>query len=194
MADHNTIEWPAALPPPVHQRTLKIITRPLDEDTLYVTGRLLDERLLANCSWWAHLRPKGPIHDFEVNLLLKGQPPEIVKARAFMHTFPHAPCAGLYKTAEDLVGLKVTTGFLREVQKKMGGIRGCAHITHLVTVMAPAIIQGQMNAKALIPQPVPESLESQPELSLIIGTCKVWAEDSPTTAKLRDEIKRLNTK
>lgn len=184
------MDWPDHLPPPVHQRRLRIVTRRLDGTALYVTGHLLDERLLSNCGWWEHLRPAGPIHDFELNFLLDGRPPEIVKARAFMHTFPDNLCPGLLKTAENLVGLKISSGFSRAVRNLLGGVRGCAHLTHLATVMGPAIIQGLLNADALTPWPAPDILEDDPGLAGIVGTCKLWAPEGPLTRQLRQDLSR----
>lgn len=72
----------------------------------------------------------------------------------------------------------------------MGSLKGCTHLTHLLTVMSQAAFQGSVAHKRKIRHPVPRSLEDIEDLEILVGSCRAWAQDGPIIKDLKAAIKR----
>jgi len=65
----------------------------------------------------------------------------ITSARSTMHDYPHTECPSAESSVQALEGLSITRGFTRAARERIGGPLGCDHVSHLVSVVAPAAIQ-----------------------------------------------------
>ena len=102
-----------------------------------------------------------------------------------MHDYPHVECTAAEQSASSLVGLSVARGFTRAVRERIGGVRGCDHIAHLMTALAPATIQAlggmrHRRARDADARPEPESGWKD----RLLNSCHIWAEGGPGEQKV----------
>jgi len=88
------------------------------------------------------LRPAGsPIHDMLVRLVVD-EHFNILEAGAETTAMPYPGECDAYGDAyRALVGLNLMRGFRHDVKARLGGVRGCTHITELVQVLPTAVVQ-----------------------------------------------------
>jgi len=72
----------------------------------------------------------------------------------------------------------------------MGGEQGCAHLTHLLTVMSQAAFQGYVAHKRKNRHPIPRSIEDVEGIESLLGSCRVWRQDGPKVKNLKAAIAR----
>lgn len=65
----------------------------------------------------------------------------IVDARAFSEHHPYETCAEVEAGYRRLVGLRVESGFTRQVKRIFRGVEGCTHMSELLPPMASTLFQ-----------------------------------------------------
>jgi hypothetical protein len=178
--------------PAVHQRKIEIRTIPVENQQIIVEGWLTDHRLLEGYHWDGRPRPPGVVHRLGVRLLIGNRPPAIQEAEAEMVDIPHELCSTVADAVQKIVGLAVTAGFGEQVRRRLGGIEGCSHLTHLILAMGPAILHGFWAHHSRQPRPVPRSREEVQGLPYLINSCRLWREDGPLLQLVDETIARLN--
>lgn len=176
---------------PVHSRRLEVRTYPADRGRIVVEGRLRDERFVTGYHWNGESFTPGVIHNMAVRFLVGESPPVILDAEAEMLDVPNTACPTTLDSIESMKGLTITSGYGEEVRKRMGGVKGCAHLTQLVMTMGTAALHGAWVSRSREPRPVPESPEAFAGLSQLVNSCRLWREDGPILAGLREEMQRL---
>ncbi|MBK5100551.1 MAG: DUF2889 domain-containing protein [Desulfobacteraceae bacterium] len=173
---------------PVHERRLELRTYPVEEDQLIVEGWLRDDRLVPGYHWDGRPRPSGVVHWICVRLLVGGWPLSILDAEAEMPSVPHELCPTTLESVKKIVGLSIVSGYSEEVRNRLGGIKGCTHLTHLVLTMGPAAIHGYWTQRSRECRPVPRLIEEFPGLDAVINSCKLWREDGPLVKMVQDAL------
>lgn len=86
--------------------------------------------------------PAGrPLHDMLLRLVVNTRY-DIVAAGAETRGMPYpGECDRHGEAYGALVGLNLLQGFRRAAQERLGGVRGCTHITELAQVLPTAVIQ-----------------------------------------------------
>jgi len=160
----------------------------VDGDTVIVEGELKDHRYQSVYDLTGMKQNAGPIHHLAVRLLIRIKSMEILDAEAEMLHVPHEECKIIRESISDIIGLKIKGGFIKNVQKKIGGIKGCAHITHLLTVMSQAVFQGVVVVQRKDITPLPENLDDINGLENLIGSCKMWEQGGLKLTNLQKAI------
>ena len=160
--------------PAVHSRRIDLRTYAVSEDTLIVEGELADLRHRAVFDLTGEEQAAGPIHRMVIRLLLQVASKEILDAEVEMLHVPHAECRGLLASLDAIVGLRVERGFAKQVSQRIGGVKGCTHLTHLLTVMSQEVFQGIVVVQREKKPPVPKALDDIPGLENLVGSCKMW--------------------
>jgi Protein of unknown function (DUF2889) len=179
---------------PIHSRIMDFKTYALENERVIVRGRLTDERFQTVYDLGGQVRDKGVVHDMVIYLLIGGMPLTILEADAEM---PHVPldlCTTTRESIRRIVGLEIKSGFGEKVHKLIGGGVGCAHLTHLLVVMAQAALHGHWTHKMSRRRPVPRTLDEIEELSYFVDSCALWKEDGPIVQgikKILDESTSL---
>jgi hypothetical protein len=179
---------------PVHERRLEFRTYPIDDDRMVVEGWLRDERLVPGYHWNADPRPTGVVHWMCVRLLVGGWPVSILDAEVEMPDIPHELCRTTMESIKKIVGLSIASGYSEEVHRRLGGIKGCAHLTHLIVTMGPAALHGYWTQQSRQPRPIPRSLDEFEGLNTLINSCKLWREDGPFMAMINEALGDLKGK
>lgn len=88
------------------------------------------------------LRAAGsPIHDMLLRLVIDEQF-NILEAGAQTLAMPYPGACDAYRDVyARLVGLNLMRGFRRGVKERLGGDRGCTHLTELTQVLPTAVVQ-----------------------------------------------------
>ena len=174
----------------IHQRVLDMSTFALDEDTVVVEGALRDERFRPVYELSGQRRDKGVIHHMIIRLLVGGTPLRILDAEAEMPHVPIPLCITTAESVKKIIGLKIKSGFGGKVHKLIGGVEGCAHLTHLLTVMVQEALHGYWTHKMRKPGPPPASVEDIEGLSYLINSCSLWREDGPLLKEIEEFIEK----
>jgi hypothetical protein len=168
--------------PVIHKRTI-VIESVEEGDGLRVTCTLRDDRpFMAD-------QPSGTAHDLALSLHVRESDRVITEAGAAMHTYPHAECPEILPAFERLVGLSVARGYTREVKARLAGVKGCNHLEHLATALAPAMVQA-MSSLGHRHRMVEEANGEAPadpaayDPSWLFNTCHVWRDGGPGQEKI----------
>lgn len=170
----------------IHQRILDLSTYAVDDENIVVEGSLRDERFRPIYDFSGQKREKGVIHHMIIRLLVGGLPLRILDAEAEMPHVPLPLCVTTRESVKKIVGLKIKSGFGEKVHKLIGGVKGCAHLTHLLTDMAQEALHGYWTHKMRKPEPPPGSLEEIEGLSYLLNSCSLWREDGPIMQEIKD--------
>lgn len=85
--------------------------------------------------------PAGePIHDMGVRLVFD-QELYIHGVETFTEAAPYGECPDGGQALQSLIGLRMTSGWSREVRSRLGGARSCTHLMELLTPMATVAFQ-----------------------------------------------------
>lgn len=178
--------------PAVHQRKIDIRTIPVENRQIIVEGWLTDHRLLEGYHWDGRPRPPGVVHRIGVRLLVGDWPPAVLEAEADMVNIPHELCGPVADSVKKIVGVAVAAGFSEQIRRRLGGVEGCSHLTHLILAMGPAILHGFWAQHSRQPRPVPRSRDEVQGLPYLINSCRLWQEDGPLLQLVDETIARLN--
>jgi hypothetical protein len=173
---------------PVHERKLTFKTYPLEHDRVIVEGWLRDERLVQGFHWNGQSRPPGVVHWMCVRLLVGGWPLSILDAEAEMPGVPHELCPTTLEAVKKIINVDIVSGYTDEIKMRLGGVEGCAHLTHLILAMGPAALHGYWTQRSRKRRPLPRSLDEVPGLSLLINSCRLWKEDGPMMRMIRETL------
>lgn len=99
----------------IFQRSIHSNVKKVDDDHLLVTSSLLD---LA--------------HSFHLELRVRLSDGTIESAKASMSKVPLSRCVKGIEAIPSLAGLAIDRGVLKEVHRRVGGARGCAHMEELL--------------------------------------------------------------
>jgi len=138
------------LPPDSPQRQLKhrrrldieIYSRP---DGLWeVEAELTDTKTRVAQMVDGPREPGVPIHQLRLRLVVN-RDLDIVEAGSSSPWVPYAGHCGEHGDAYSaLAGLNLTRGFRKAVHERLGGVRGCTHLSELAQTLPTAVIQGMV--------------------------------------------------
>ncbi len=154
-------------------------------------GRLVDTRLIEGFRWDGVKRPPGVVHRIAVLLRIGGWPLTILEAEGRMFDIPHPQCPITLDSLQGIVGLPISAGFTSEVRKRLGGVKGCTHLTHLVISMAPAALHGFWTAASRVKHPLPDSIEDFPAIRHLTDSCALWRSGGPIIREIQETIEKL---
>ena len=124
-----------------HRRTIdvQVFAR---GDGLWEVNALLTDTKTRDVPLAEGVRPAGtPIHDMLLRLVVDREL-NIVAAGSETRWMPYpGHCDQLGDAYGQLVGLNLLQGFRQAVRERLGGVRGCTHLTELGDVLPTAVIQ-----------------------------------------------------
>lgn len=152
-------------------------------DGLYeFEGRLLDRKTHDLNLLFKRVPAGQPVHQMRI-VLVVDQDWQVRDAHASSDAAPTPYCGEIAAAYECLRGLKIGRGFRRELLRRLGGERGCTHLTDLVEALATTIFQTLMTLRHDGRQGPGEAPEDNPLLR-VLGTCHAYRQDGPAVGKL----------
>ncbi len=174
----------------VHSRMIDMKTYPVNDDSVIVEGRLRDQRYQTAFDLSGEQKPAGPIHQMDIRLLIQISSMEILDAEAELICVPHAQCEETLDSINRVIGLKIKAGFVKRVLQEMGGVKGCSHLTHLLTVMSQEVFQGIIVIQRKEMKIPPKELGEIDGLENLLDSCKMWGRDGIKLKILQQAIKQ----
>ncbi len=124
-----------------HQRSIDVRVYSRGTGLWEVDATVRDVRAKDTTTVTGVLPAGQPIHDMLLRLVVDEQFNVIeAGARTDAQPYPGA-CENHGDTYGQLVGLNLMRGFRRAVRERVGGIKGCTHITELSQVLPTAVMQ-----------------------------------------------------
>jgi len=123
-------------------------------------------------------QPAGtPVHNMWLRLTIDRQM-TVHDAEAVMDNWPHSLCPNVEPNFKRLIGLKIGSGWRREIKRRLGGIEGCTHLVELLQPIATTAYQTMYGDLRHEAKPAPQPGEPQKRPFEIDG-CYSWASDGP---------------
>jgi hypothetical protein len=112
------------------------------EDGLWdIEGYITDEKSYEHSSEWrGRMKPGDLIHEMSIRLTLDTRY-TIVDVEAATDQSPYPICGNVTPDFKKLIGLRIGSGFHREVRARLGGVHGCTHIVELLGPVATTAYQ-----------------------------------------------------
>jgi len=128
-------------------------TYALDDDKVVVEGILRDERFRPIYELSGQRREKGVVHHMIIRLLIGGSRCGSRRGSGDA-AYPMPLCVTTARGQENH-RIQDQERIRRKVHKLIGGVEGCAHLTHLLTVMVQEALHGYWTHKMRKPEPPP---------------------------------------
>ncbi len=128
---------------PIHTRHV-ICDAFLREDGLIdVEGEMRDIAPDGTDLYFRQVAPGGPIHHMRI-VMTVGTDLVIHSVRAQTHEAPSHHCREIEKAYDSLAGLEIGLGFMLGLKARVGGVKGCTHLTEMLGPMATTAIQARL--------------------------------------------------
>ena len=103
---------------------------------------------------------------------------------------PWPMCGGTDAAYRSLIGLRIGSGFSRQVRERLGGIQGCTHVTELVAQAANAYMQASWPDRVARQMAVDQDPRRWPDKSILtfVDQCHAWRLDGKTLAQEYPEL------
>ncbi|TDF83936.1 DUF2889 domain-containing protein [Pseudomonas sp. H9] len=145
------------------------------EDGLFdIEGRLLDTKGVATDFPYGTIPAEGVLHYMRIIMTLD-QDMIIRQFKAISEQAPTPACSQIDRAYGALVGLRIGPGFKKHVAERVGGVKGCTHLTEMLGPMATTAIQ---TLAPVIQQRLRQRAASDPDFQMprhwVIGTCHAY--------------------
>ena len=117
------------------------------------------------------LQPDQPIHDLGVRLTFDERM-VVHDIQSFTLSAPYPACPDGGRALQTLIGLRMTSGWIREVRERLSGARSCTHLMELMPAIATAAFQSVGGLRADLTGSVDDS--GRPSR---IDSCYAYAAD-----------------
>jgi hypothetical protein len=155
MTDQN-LSPPTSPRTRLHQRRIALDGFKREDGLWDIEGHLTDIKDY-DFGHFTGLHPAGaPVHDMWMRITIDSTL-TILDAEAMMAARPYAgECEKISANYKALIGLRIAPGFTNAVRRVLGGTKGCAHLTEMVSALATAAFQtlsSEINEDATRVQP-----------------------------------------
>lgn len=176
---------------PVHTRDITCRGYLRDDGLYDVEGRLTDLTAEDAQLLYHRVPAGGAMHDMHMVMTLdEGMTIHQLYACTAAGVTPD--CGGADDRYATLVGLRIGRGFRRELRERVGGAKGCTHLTELVSAMALVAVQTVL--AVLRDRADTRSLnQSEGKVHWIVDTCHAFRADGQPAADLAAELRRRDT-
>ena len=161
----------------VHQRVITLDGYARDDGLVDVEASLTDIKTYDFPNRERGLiKAHEPLHHMKVCITLNDEL-TITDAKAETLAAPYKICPAATFNITNLIGLKIASGWRRQVRQAIGGITGCTHITELMGVLATAALQtfyGE-RARKKRAEGIPDTEAN--DTSALVNSCIGHAED-----------------
>jgi hypothetical protein len=176
---------------PLRERKMHFHTYPLESGKILIEGCFRDERFVSGYDWDGKPRKPGVVHLMYVRMLLAGWPLTIEEIEADMEIVPREMCRSMESSVLAVRGLAIEHGYTRQILRRIGSVRGCTHLTHLIVAMGPASLHGYWTHRSMEPRPVPDTIDGLPGYTHLVGSCSIWAQNGPLIQEMNRKIASL---
>jgi len=176
---------------PLHRRVIDCAGYDREDGLWDIEGRLTDTKAYAfHNEWRGRMEPGMPIHDMHVRLTLDDD--MVVRSvEVAMEGTPFEICADIEPDFRKLEGVRIATGWSRELARLFGGTKGCTHVVELLgrmgTVAFQTIVPGKARRREASGEAASKDTGHDRKRPHYVGGCHAWAPDGPLVRKLLPE-------
>jgi len=167
---------PLSLPVPrkrIHTRKIEIHGFEREDGLWEIEGHLTDRKSYAFPNQYRGEIPAGePIHDMSLRMTVDDNF-VIQKIEVVSDGTPFAICPEATTSYKALKGLRIASGWRREVRKRVGSTKGCTHLTALLNEAATVAFQTIYPIRHR--EKLDKSATGKPDL---LNSCHAFASDS----------------
>jgi hypothetical protein len=171
---------------PVHTRSIRVDAFARDDGLWDLEAELVDTKARDFPLATGLRRAGDPVHHMRLTVTIDTHL-NIVAAGAVASWVPYpGHCDAIGPDYRKLVGLNLTQDFRRHLRERLGGVRGCTHVTELAGVLPTAAIQAfagevyQTRDAAQQPSGEPAAAERKP---FQLDRCHALRTDGPAVAQ-----------
>ncbi|MCC2675944.1 MAG: hypothetical protein K0R58_2891 [Ramlibacter sp.] len=126
----------------LHHRRIDMRGYQRSDGLFEVEGRVLDTKPFDFVPWSGSrfVPANAAVHDMGVRIVYDAQM-TVREIATFTDAAPYAMCPEGGRALQSLVGLRMTSGWNREVRNRLSGARSCTHLMELLTPLATAAFQ-----------------------------------------------------
>jgi hypothetical protein len=181
----------APLPPPtvsreaLHRRRIECTGYRRADNLWDIEAELVDTRTFVSATGDRPvIAPGEPLHHFQLRITL-GDDLVIRDAQARTLFGPAYTCPEITAAYEQLVGLKLASGFQSKVRALFAGISGCTHLTELLGPLATTAIQTIAPHLEKLERARRESLPPGVPLPrpVLLDSCHTYRSDGPAVKR-----------
>jgi hypothetical protein len=134
-------------------------------------------------NWRGQIEAGEPLHEMLLRVTIDSKfvIREIVAAT---DNSPFQICPDITANYQSLIGIQMGRGWRKEIRKKVGGCKGCTHLTELLFPMATVAMQTIWPRIRNNKKPADSKLDSASKKPMVLDTCHAWASDSPVVKEL----------
>lgn len=164
----------------VHTRSIRVDAYARDDGLWDVEAHLVDTKS-RDLQLASGVRAAGdPVHDVTLTITIDTDL-NVRDAHASTASVPYPGfCNAIEPAYGKLIGLNLAHQFRRHVRERLGGVRGCTHLTELADVLPTAAIQAFAGEKVRKPPPSPDGAERQP---FYLDSCHALVTTGPAVAQ-----------
>ncbi len=148
----------------IFQRSIHSTVRRVEPDRLQVVSSLLDLE-----------------HSFHLEMTVRMADGTIESARASMSKAPLRRCLAGAEGVSRIEGLRIDRGVIREIHRRLGGPRGCAHMVELITDAVRLVSMIRIGASVNYWDELKKTMSEEEIVAegrrRLRNTCLVFAED-----------------
>ena len=170
---------PAAPRKHIHTREIHFAGYEREDGLFDIEAHMTDTKTYSfGNDWRGEISPGQALHEMLVRVTVDDAF-IVTNVEASTENSPFQMCPDITPNYAALIGLRMGRGWREGIRERVGGIKGCTHITELLYQMATVAFQTisplQKHRKKL-PDSDTSHLGKKP---VVLNTCHAWAEDSP---------------
>ena len=177
----------------IHTRKIRCMGYEREDGLWDIEGRITDTKTysFANLDR-GEVSAGTPVHDMLVRLTIDTDL-VVHKAEAITESAPFNICPIVNDRIAGLKGLKITTGWGRNVKNTLGGIKGCTHINQLLTgPLATTAYQAIIPRQEREKKGTNNSYKEKNKRPALIDTCHAFDANGENVKRLWPEFCKEN--
>jgi hypothetical protein len=168
----------------MHRRSVECNGYLRNDGLWEVEARLVDTKPFAQRDHFrGELQPGAPVHDIGVRLAVDDSF-TIREAETTMRATPFPTCTEVEPILQRLVGERIGPGWRKLVQRKIGRLETCTHLSELLGPAVTTLFQTISYGTAPEDRSSLEDQNGSSEPPFFIGGCHSWRTDGPIVAEL----------
>lgn len=167
----------------MHTRTIDFRGYEREDGLWDIEAHMTDTKTYALKNDWRGTVEVGePIHEMLLRITIDDSY-TIQDVIAQTDNSPFEMCPDIADTYKSLVGIQMGRGWHKAVRMKVGGVKGCTHLTELLFPMATVAMQTIWPLLRHRSQESDSQVDKDKIQPIMIDTCHAWATDSPVVKK-----------
>lgn len=133
--------------------------------------------------WRGEVQAGEPLHEMLLRVTIDDNF-EILDVYAHTEYSPFEMCPNITPNYKSLIGIKMGPGWRKAIRMKVGGVKGCTHLTELLFPMATVAMQTVWPLRRKPKNKKGSKEKKSGQRPVILDTCHAWASSSPVVKEI----------